>query len=31
MSIQPDIQYIATPSGIYPDALVVGMRFQLAF
>ncbi len=31
MSVQPDIQYIATPSGIHPDALVVGMRFQLAF
>lgn len=31
MSIQPDIQYIATPSGIHPDALVVGIRFQRAF
>jgi porin len=30
MSVQPDIQYIASPSGIYRDALVVGMRFQLA-
>jgi len=28
LSIQPDVQYIATPSGIHPDALVVGMRFQ---
>jgi porin len=31
MSVQPDIQYIATPSGIHPDALVVGMRFERAF
>lgn len=28
LSIQPDVQYIATPSGIHPDALVFGMRFQ---
>jgi porin len=31
MSIQPDLQYIATPSGIYPDALVFGIRFQRNF
>ena len=31
MSIQPDLQYIATPSGIYPDALVFGIRFQQNF
>ena len=31
LSIQPDIQYIATPSGVYPDALVVGIRFQLDY
>lgn len=29
VSLQPDLQYIATPSGIYPDALVVGVRFQM--
>jgi porin len=29
MSVQPDIQYIVTPSGIHPDALVVGVRFQV--
>jgi porin len=29
MSIQPDLQYIATPSGIYRDALAVGVRFQV--
>jgi len=27
--LQPDFQYIATPSGIHPDAFVVGLRFQL--
>ncbi len=26
--IQPDLQYFTTPSGIYPDALVAGIRFQ---
>jgi hypothetical protein len=31
MSLQPDIQYIATPSGIYRDALVVGTRMQIAW
>jgi porin len=30
-SIQPDLQYIATPSGIYRDSLVVGVRVQLGF
>lgn len=29
VSLQPDIQYIVTPSGIYPDALAIGMRFQV--
>jgi porin len=29
VSIQPDLQYIASPSGIYRDALAVGVRFQL--
>jgi porin len=27
VSIQPDIQYIGTPSGIHRDALVTGVRF----
>jgi carbohydrate-selective porin OprB len=31
LMIQPDLQYITTPSGIYTDALVAGMRFQLEF
>jgi porin len=29
-SLQPDLQYISTPSGIYRDSLVVGLRFELA-
>jgi carbohydrate-selective porin OprB len=29
-SIQPDIQYVISPSGIHRDALVVGVRFQVA-
>lgn len=29
LSIQPDLQYISTPSGIYRDSLVVGVRVQL--
>ena len=29
LAIQPDVQYIASPSGIYRDALVAGVRFQL--
>ncbi len=31
VAIQPDLQYIASPSGIHSDALAVGMRFQLEF
>lgn len=31
LSFQPDLQYISTPSGIYRDALVAGLRFQSAF
>lgn len=31
MSLQPDIQYIANPSGQYADALVPGMRFEIVF
>lgn len=30
MSVQPDLQYIAKPSGIHRDALVVGLRFEVA-
>ena len=30
LMIQPDLQYIASPSGIYRDALAVGLRFELA-
>jgi carbohydrate-selective porin OprB len=29
LSIQPDLQYISTPSGILRDALAVGVRVQL--
>jgi porin len=29
LSLQPDVQYIASPSGIYRDALAVGVRFEL--
>ncbi|QDV50647.1 carbohydrate porin [Gimesia fumaroli] len=29
LSIQPDLQYINTPSGLYPSALAAGIRFQL--
>ncbi|WP_182864708.1 carbohydrate porin [Stieleria mannarensis] len=29
LTVQPDLQYISTPSGIYPDALAVGTRFEL--
>lgn len=28
MSIQPDIQYITSPSGIFRDALAIGIRFE---
>ena len=31
LSLQPDMQYIASPSGIHPDALVVGVRVQVGF
>lgn len=30
LSIQPDLQYIASPSGIHRDALAVGFRLQMA-
>ena len=30
VSLQPDLQYIASPSGIRADALVVGVRFQVS-
>ena len=29
VSIQPDLQYIVTPSGIHRDALAAGVRFQV--
>ena len=29
VSLQPDVQYIASPSGIYRDSLAVGVRFEL--
>jgi porin len=29
LRVQPDLQYIATPSGIYRDALAIGFRFQM--
>lgn len=29
VSLQPDLQYISSPSGIYRDAFVAGVRFQL--
>jgi len=28
LSLQPDLQYIASPSGIHRDALTAGLRFQ---
>lgn len=31
LSLQPDLQYISSPSGIHRDALVVGMRVQMTF
>ena len=31
LSVQPDIQYIAHPSGRYKDALVPGLRFETVF
>jgi porin len=30
VAVQPDLQYIVTPAGIYPDALAVGLRFQVS-
>ncbi len=30
LTLQPDVQYIASPNGSLPDALVIGMRFELA-
>ena len=30
LTIQPDVQFLASPSGIYRDACVVGLRFELA-
>jgi len=29
LSLQPDIQYISSPSGIYKDAIAVGIRMEL--
>lgn len=29
MTIQPDMQYVINPSGLYRDALAVGVRFQV--
>jgi carbohydrate-selective porin OprB len=29
MIVQPDLQYISSPSGIYRDALVAGFRFEV--
>ncbi len=31
VTIQPDLQYIASPSGIFPDAVVIGLRFQMTW
>ena len=31
MTIQPDVQFIANPGGLYRDALVPGMRFEVVF
>jgi hypothetical protein len=30
MIFKPDLQHIGSPSGIHPDALVVGARFEVA-
>lgn len=30
-TLQPDFQYVFSPSGIYRDALVVGLRYQVVF
>ena len=29
MHVQPDLQYIASPSGVFPDALACGVRVEL--
>ncbi len=31
MTLQPVLQYISSPSGVYRDSLVAGLRFQVAF
>lgn len=31
LCLQPDVQYLARPSGQYKDALVAGLRFELIF
>jgi len=31
VSLQPDLQYIASPSGIFRDSLAVGLRYQVAW
>ena len=31
VSLQPDLQYIASPSGIYGDSLAVGLRCMVSF
>ena len=31
IALQPDLQYIASPSGVQRDAFVVGTRFQVAY
>jgi porin len=31
LSLQPDVQYIWNPGGIYPDALAGGIRFRVNF
>ena len=31
LSVQPDLQYIASPSGVERDAFVAGTRFQVVF
>lgn len=29
LSVQPDVQYVSSPSGVYSDALVFGIRMEL--
>ena len=31
LHVQPDLQYIASPSAFETDALVVGLRFEIVF